>query len=124
MELLLWEMTGDDEYDQDGLEHNGSQDENNLFNVIVINKSDWYWEELNWLQHECFAITRDGILLPSSTRTIEDIYKAFGVLEIVHCVHGAAVEGMADSPRDVIAKWSVESVSVLVVGYNQIKVSS
>ena len=53
------------------------------------------------MQHECFAITHDGILLTLSTRTIEYIDQALGALEIVYRVHGAEVEGLADLPEDV-----------------------
>ena len=52
------------------------------------------------MQHECFAITHDGILLTLSTRTIEYIYQALGVPEIVYRVHGTEVEGLADLLED------------------------
>ena len=41
VEVLICNMTVDDKYDQDGLEHNGLQHENKLWNVIGVNKSDW-----------------------------------------------------------------------------------
>ena len=38
VEVLIWNMTGYDASDQDGLEHNGSQHENKLWNSIGANK--------------------------------------------------------------------------------------
>ena len=40
VEVLLWNMTGDEKSNQDGLEHNGSQHENVLCNLIGVNGSD------------------------------------------------------------------------------------
>ena len=37
MEIFIWNMIGDDEYDQDALEQNGSQYDNTLWNVIDTN---------------------------------------------------------------------------------------
>ena len=42
VEVLLWNMTGDDECDQYSLEQNGFKHENTLCNVIGIKKTDWY----------------------------------------------------------------------------------
>ena len=47
-------MTVDDESDQDGLEQNGSQHDNALWNVIGVNESYWYRKELNESQCEGF----------------------------------------------------------------------
>ena len=44
---LLWNMTVDDESDQDGLEQNGSQHNNTLCNLIGFNKSDCGKYEVN-----------------------------------------------------------------------------
>ena len=53
-------MTGDDESNFDGLEHNLFQLDNTLQNVIGVDKSDWGEKELNLLQCEGFNMERDG----------------------------------------------------------------
>ena len=48
--VLIWDMIGYEKYYQYGLEHNGSQHDNTIWNMIDINESDWDGKELNVLQ--------------------------------------------------------------------------
>ena len=60
IKVFIWSMTGDDESNFDGLEHNLFQLDNTLQNVIGVDKSDWGEKELNLLQCEGFNMERDG----------------------------------------------------------------
>ena len=41
VEVLLWNIIGDEKYDKVGLEQNVLQLYDTLWNVIGVNKSDW-----------------------------------------------------------------------------------
>ena len=84
VKIFPWNMVGYDESDLDGLEQN---------------VSDWIWYG-----------KKTGSL--SSTWMIEDVDWVLEALEIFYPAHGATIEGLIDWPEDVIAKWSVESVSL------------
>ena len=46
---MLWNVTEDNEYNWEGLEHNGLQRDNTILNVIGGNES--YLIERNWIYH-------------------------------------------------------------------------
>ena len=47
VEVLIWNMTGDDKYDQGSLEKNGLQHDNTLCNVIGADNI-WIIRTINW----------------------------------------------------------------------------
>ena len=55
----IWNVTGDDKYNQGGLEHNKIQSENTLWNVMGGDESNWDGKELNGMQCEGFDIYCD-----------------------------------------------------------------
>ena len=59
VEVLLQNMTGYDKAYWDGLEQNGLQHDNMIWNVIDTNESDWYVKELNESKCEGFAMKHD-----------------------------------------------------------------
>ena len=62
IKVLIWRITGDDEYYYKGLEWNLLQLENVLWNVIGVDESYWYRKELNVFQCEGFNMEPDGLL--------------------------------------------------------------
>ena len=60
MEVLLWNMEGNEKSDHNGLGQNGSQHDNIIWNVIGINKLDWDRKELNGSQREGSTRKNDG----------------------------------------------------------------
>ena len=66
-------VTGDDKYNQGGLEHNKIQSENTLWNVMGGDESNWDGKELNGMQCEGFDIycdRRQWILLDIERKKI------------------------------------------------------
>ena len=61
VEVLLRNITGDDEPNQDGLEQNGSQNDSTLWSLIGINESYWDEKELEGSQRGGFAMEHGGI---------------------------------------------------------------
>ena len=84
VEVLLRNITGDDEPNQDGLEQNGSQNDSTLWSLIGINESYWDEKELEGSQRGGFAMEHGGIWWIQLGRIRTERIRMDGILTICY----------------------------------------